>query len=62
MGFAVFCDFDETITRCNVTDTVLEMFADPVWLVAYAALFGLLIDFVLSWRGNANTRALNLSS
>lgn len=32
MGIAVFCDFDETITRSNVTDTVLERFADPLWL------------------------------
>ncbi len=36
--------------------------ADPVWLVAYAALFGLLIEVLLSWRGKANARALNLSS
>jgi len=30
--FAIFCDFDETITRTNVTDGVLEKFADPLWL------------------------------
>lgn len=29
---AIFCDFDETITRTNVTDGVLERFADPHWL------------------------------
>lgn len=32
MKVAFFCDFDETITRVNVTDTVLERFADPQWL------------------------------
>lgn len=32
MTFAIFCDFDETITRSNVTDGVLEKFADPAWL------------------------------
>ena len=32
MKLAIFCDFDETITRINVTDTVLERFADPLWL------------------------------
>lgn len=31
MGLAIFCDFDDTITRINVTDTVLERFADPLW-------------------------------
>src|SRR5215475_8607324 len=29
---AIFCDFDETITLINVTDAVLEKYADPVWL------------------------------
>ena len=29
---AIFCDFDETITTINVTDTVLEKYADPLWL------------------------------
>lgn len=33
MRLAIFCDFDDTITRTNVTDTVLERFADPKWLV-----------------------------
>lgn len=33
MRFAIFCDFDDTITRTNVTDTVLERFADAKWLV-----------------------------
>lgn len=28
---AIFLDFDETITRLNVTDTVLERFANPLW-------------------------------
>lgn len=32
MKLAIFCDFDETITRTNVTDGVLERFADPQWL------------------------------
>ena len=32
MGLAIFCDFDETITRDNVTDGVLKKFADPRWL------------------------------
>jgi 2-hydroxy-3-keto-5-methylthiopentenyl-1-phosphate phosphatase len=32
MRLAVFCDFDETITKTNVTDAVLERFADPLWL------------------------------
>ncbi len=32
LGIRVFCDFDETITRCNVTDTLLERFADPLWI------------------------------
>lgn len=32
MKLAIFCDFDETITRTNVTDAVLERFADPLWL------------------------------
>lgn len=32
MSIALFCDFDETITQINVTDTVLERFADPLWL------------------------------
>lgn len=32
MRLAIFCDFDDTITRTNVTDTVLERFADPAWL------------------------------
>jgi 2,3-diketo-5-methylthio-1-phosphopentane phosphatase len=31
MKRAIFLDFDETITRLNVTDTVLERFADPLW-------------------------------
>lgn len=31
MKLAIFCDFDDTITRTNVTDTVLERFADPRW-------------------------------
>lgn len=31
MKLAIFCDFDDTITRINVTDTVLERFADPLW-------------------------------
>lgn len=31
MMLAIFTDFDETITRVNVTDTVLEKFADPSW-------------------------------
>jgi 2-hydroxy-3-keto-5-methylthiopentenyl-1-phosphate phosphatase len=29
---AIFCDFDETITEINVTDTVLEKYAAPAWL------------------------------
>ena len=32
MKFAIFCDFDETITRTNVTDGMLERFADPLWV------------------------------
>lgn len=32
MKLAIFCDFDDTITRLNVTDTVLERFAHPSWL------------------------------
>ncbi len=32
VNLAIFCDFDETITRTNVTDSVLEQFADPIWL------------------------------
>ncbi len=32
VNLAIFCDFDETITRTNVTDSVLEQFADPLWL------------------------------
>ncbi|MBI2986056.1 MAG: MtnX-like HAD-IB family phosphatase [Deltaproteobacteria bacterium] len=32
MRLAIFCDFDDTITRINVTDTVLERFADSHWL------------------------------
>jgi 2,3-diketo-5-methylthio-1-phosphopentane phosphatase len=32
MNLAIFCDFDETITRTNVTDAVLERFAEPRWL------------------------------
>lgn len=32
MRLAIFCDFDDTITRVNVTDTVLERFADSRWL------------------------------
>jgi len=32
MKHAIFCDFDETITRTNVTDAVLERFAEPRWL------------------------------
>lgn len=31
MRVAFFSDFDETITRINVTDRVLERFADPLW-------------------------------
>ena len=31
MKLAIFCDFDNTITRTNVTDDVLERFADPLW-------------------------------
>lgn len=31
MKLAIFCDFDETITATNVTDAVLEKFADPLW-------------------------------
>lgn len=31
MKLAIFCDFDDTITRTNVTDTVLDKFADPLW-------------------------------
>lgn len=31
MKLAIFSDFDETITRTNVTDAVLERFADPLW-------------------------------
>jgi len=31
MKLAIFCDFDDTITRINVTDTILERFADPSW-------------------------------
>ncbi len=33
MKLAIFCDFDETITRANVTDAVLEKFADPLWRI-----------------------------
>jgi len=29
---AIFCDFDETIATINVTDAVLEKYADPLWL------------------------------
>ncbi|MFQ5542701.1 MAG: MtnX-like HAD-IB family phosphatase [Candidatus Binatia bacterium] len=32
MKLAIFCDFDETIVRTNVTDGVLERFAEPRWL------------------------------
>ncbi len=32
MKLAIFCDFDETVTRTNVTDAVLERFAEPRWL------------------------------
>lgn len=32
MKLAIFSDFDDTITRVNVTDTLLERFADPQWL------------------------------
>jgi 2,3-diketo-5-methylthio-1-phosphopentane phosphatase len=32
MKLSIFCDFDNTITLANVTDTVLERFADPKWL------------------------------
>lgn len=28
---AIFCDFDETITTINVTDTVLQKYAAPRW-------------------------------
>jgi 2,3-diketo-5-methylthio-1-phosphopentane phosphatase len=31
MTLAIFTDFDETITRVNVTDTLLEKFAHPSW-------------------------------
>ncbi len=31
MKLAIFCDFDDTLTRTNVTDGVLERFADPLW-------------------------------
>lgn len=31
MSLAIFTDFDDTVTRVNVTDTVLEKFADPRW-------------------------------
>lgn len=31
MKLAIFCDFDDTITRSNVTDTVLDKFAHPLW-------------------------------
>jgi len=31
MKLGLFCDFDETITRVNITDTVLERFAHPSW-------------------------------
>jgi 2,3-diketo-5-methylthio-1-phosphopentane phosphatase len=31
MRVAFFSDFDETITGINVTDRVLERFADPLW-------------------------------
>jgi len=31
MKLVIFCDFDETITRTNVTDAVLERFAAPLW-------------------------------
>jgi 2,3-diketo-5-methylthio-1-phosphopentane phosphatase len=31
MKLAIFLDFDETITRLNVTDTLLERFAHPLW-------------------------------
>ncbi len=31
MKLAIFCDFDETITRTNVTDAILEKFAAPLW-------------------------------
>ncbi len=31
MKLAIFCDFDETITPTNVTDAILEKFADPLW-------------------------------
>jgi 2,3-diketo-5-methylthio-1-phosphopentane phosphatase len=33
MALAIFTDFDETITRINVTDAVLERFGDPSWRV-----------------------------
>jgi 2,3-diketo-5-methylthio-1-phosphopentane phosphatase len=32
MRLAIFCDFDDTIVRTNVTDGVLERFAEPRWL------------------------------
>lgn len=32
MKLAIFCDFDETVTLTNVTDSALERFADPSWL------------------------------
>lgn len=31
METTIFCDFDGTITPTNVTDAVLESFADPLW-------------------------------
>lgn len=30
-GWSIICDFDGTIARVDVTDAVLEKFADPAW-------------------------------
>lgn len=30
-GWSIICDFDGTITRFDVTDAILEKFADPAW-------------------------------
>ena len=31
MTHQIFCDFDGTISSCDVTDVLLEAFADPGW-------------------------------
>ncbi|MBI4526095.1 MAG: MtnX-like HAD-IB family phosphatase [Deltaproteobacteria bacterium] len=31
MKLAIFCDFDGTVSQVDVTDAVLERFADPLW-------------------------------